>query len=191
MEIITTPTNIKYSKFPFLGNCIAFPKEKISYTENKQYNWDITFIGNIGAKHSRKKYINILKATKKHITTFGIHSEHAFVDENEMKTIFRKSKINLNFTGIQYSQNSVLMQNISNRIREIKGRPFEIASVGGFVLSEYFPGIESLFEIGKEIDVFYNSDDLIGKVNFYLNNDSLREEIAFNGFLRVKKRIFF
>ncbi len=78
------------------------------------------------------------------------------------------------------------MQNISNRIRDIKGRPFEVASVGGFILSEYFSGLEYMFEIGKEIEVFYDTDDLIEKVKFYLDNDSLREKIAYNGYLKVK-----
>ncbi len=177
----------KILEIPVLGNCVAVPKDKIIYSENKQFNWDITFVGNIGAKNNRKKYIDALKANQFRIDTFGIHSEHGFVDVNEMLNVFRKSKINLNFTGIQYSRNSVLRQNISDRIREIKGRPFEAASVGGFVLSEYFPGVESFFEIGKEIDVFYDTDDLIEKVKFYLDNDSLRGQIAYNGFLRVKR----
>jgi len=177
----------KILEIPVLGNCISVPKEIIVYDENKNFDWDITFIGNIGAKNNRKNYIDALKAKQFNIDTFGIHSKHGFIDENEELNIFRKSKINLNFSGIQYSRNSVLGENISDRIREVKGRSFLVTSVGGFVLSEYFPGIETLFEIGKEIDIFYNTDDLIEKTRFYLNNDSLREQIAYNGFLRVKK----
>jgi len=177
----------KILEIPVLGNCISVPKEKIVNVENKHFDWDITFIGNIGTKNNRKEYIDALKAKGFNIDTFGIHSEHGFVDESEETNIFRKSKINLNFSGIQYSRNSVLRENISDRIREVKGRPFLIASGGGFVLSEYFPGIETLFEIGKEIDVFYNADDLIEKATFYLNNESMRARIAYNGFLRVKR----
>ena len=36
----------------------------------------------------------------------------------------------------------------------VKGRCQEIALSGGFVLSEYAPGLEDLFDIGTEIDVF-------------------------------------
>jgi len=171
---------------PVLGKCVAVPNDKIIYNKNRQFNWDITFVGNIGVKNNRKKYIDALLTNQLCIETFGVLSKTGFIDENEMVNIFKQSKINLNFSGIQYSKNSLLRQNISNRTKEIKGRPFEVASVGGFVLSEYFPGIEFFFEIGKEIDIFYDTDDLIEKVKFYLKNESIREQIAYSGFLRVK-----
>lgn len=191
-DLVVIPDNFHTFKYkileiPVLGNCMALPKEKIEYKKPDHFDWDITFVGNIGAKNNRKKYIDALKAKQFHVDIFGVGSEHGFVEESQLEAIYRKSKININFTGIQYSHNSLLRQNISDRKREIKARPFEVASFGGFVLTEYFPGIESMFETGKEIDVFYNADDLIEKATFYLKNESIREEIAYNGFLRVQR----
>ena len=46
------------------------------------------------------------------------------------------------------------------------------------MLSEYAPGIEKLFDIGSEIDVFENERELVEKVRFYLSHEDKREAMA-------------
>ena len=55
----------------------------------------------------------------------------------------------------------------------------------GFVLTEYAPGIEELFDIGSEIDTFNSSSEMIEKINYYLKNPSLRKQMSKKANLRA------
>ena len=72
----------------------------------------------------------------------------------------------------------------SNRIYETIGR-------GGFILHPYIEGLENEYEIGKHFDVYktlgssptgrgreIDFDDLEKKINYYLDNDEIREKIS-------------
>ena len=52
---------------------------------------------------------------------------------------------------------------------------------GAFCLSHNFKDIQKDFEIGKHIDVWNNIEELVGKINSYLNEEDKRNEIAKNG----------
>ena len=84
------------------------------------------------------------------------------------------SKINMNLTLHTITQGLPL-------------RIFDIMGVGGFVLSNYQPAIDDLFEIGKEIEVYHDLDEMEDKVRFYLSHDSSRQLIAINGYKAVKE----
>ena len=55
-------------------------------------------------------------------------------------------------------------------------------------MCEYSTEIQKLFEIGSEIDIFYNKEELLPKIEYcYLKNEAEREEIAFKGFERAMR----
>ena len=66
-------------------------------------------------------------------------------------------------------------------------KTFEIPLCGGFQLSDYRPGLENLFEIGKEIVVFKNTKELRAMVEYYLSHSDERHAIAEAGRARVLK----
>jgi len=66
-------------------------------------------------------------------------------------------------------------------------RLFEVTGVGSFLLTEYHPNIEQLFKPGVEIETFKNSNELIAKVKYYLENPDQREAIARRGQERCLK----
>jgi spore maturation protein CgeB len=68
----------------------------------------------------------------------------------------------------------------------IPQRVFDIMAAGGFVISNYQLEIEELFEIGKEIVVYDTLKDLKEKIRYYLEHEEEREQIAYNGYLKVK-----
>jgi spore maturation protein CgeB len=78
-----------------------------------------------------------------------------------------------------------------NRIRsaksveQLKARHFEINGSGGFQLSYYVEGLERHYEIGTEIGVYLDPDDLIQKVALYLADEPLRESISEAGYART------
>jgi hypothetical protein len=121
---------------------------------------DIGFCGNI---NNRGHVINSLDK-------YGIKKD-IFVIGDDMVNSINSYKIHLNC-------------NISN---DINYRTFETTGCGTMLLTNYTPGLERLFDIGKEIVVYNNLDDLDSKVKYYLENEEEREIIAKAGYERSKK----
>lgn len=93
---------------------------------------------------------------------------------NEMPLVFAASKININMT----------IPNIENGIPL---RVFDVLSAGGFLMTDYRPGLENLFEIGKDLVVYDGINDLTSKALYYLNHGRERELISINGFDKLQK----
>ena len=149
---------------------------------------DVTFIGKVSGKLGREDYINSLKDNKDiDFANYGIGSTKGILTLSQMYSIYKSSKISLNFTGVS---NSTILDydiTINRRIHGLKGRCQEIAMCGGFVLTEYAPGIEELFTLGSEIDTFKSLEELTEKVNFYLRNDDIRNAMAERANVRALK----
>jgi hypothetical protein len=95
-----------------------------------------------------------------------------FVIGNNMVKAINSYKIHLNL-------------NFSN---DINFRTFETLGCRTFLLTNYTPGLEKLFEIGKEIITYSNINDLKEKIKFYLDNPKQREEIETNGYNALIKK---
>lgn len=139
---------------------------------------DVTFIGSLIDKPNRAKYIDALMKAGIKVELFGVGTLGGYLAEDQLPNLFRSSKINLNFTGI--SQRTVLDRHltINSRIRNPKGRCQHIGLAGGFILSEYAPGIERVFSIENEIDVFHDANELVQKVGHYLRSPHVRQQMA-------------
>ncbi len=133
----------------------------------------------------RKAYIQALTSKGKQVDIYGNKlwgeiddaylSYHGMAElSQERPHIYQHSKINLNLTRF-YALNA------------IPGRVFDILGSGGFVMTNYSPVIEECFEIDKEIVCFESADELIEKVQYYLENPIERKEIALRGYQRVWK----
>jgi len=57
-------------------------------------------------------------------------------------------------------------------------RVLEALALQGFILTDYCDELEELFNIGKEIETYRSSDELLEKVSYYLAHDHEREKIA-------------
>ncbi|MBA7679143.1 hypothetical protein ES703_87426 [subsurface metagenome] len=136
---------------------------------NEKY--DVSFVGSMRA--DRRHYIKALKDRNIPVILFG-EQWGRFVSYEEMKDIFATSKINLNFSKTYKYMKS-----------GIKGRIFKVCLAGGFLLTEYAPGIGKYYEIGKEIVCFQNSEEMIDKIVYYLNHDEERRAIAQAGWRRA------
>jgi spore maturation protein CgeB len=72
-------------------------------------------------------------------------------------------------------------------IGAISQKVFMITGCGGFLILHYIKGIENFFEIGKEIEVFRNIDELFKKIDYYMENKEEREKIAKRGMKKTLK----
>lgn len=137
----------------------AYPSDLI-YPMNIEKKTNIGFCGNV---LNRGDLIS-------HLSKFDIKKD-IFVIGEEMVRIINSYKIHFN-------------KNISI---DINYRTFETCGCGTFLLTNYTPNLEKLFDIGNEIVVYNDLEDLDKKVTYYLENEEEREAIAKAGYQRAIK----
>lgn len=93
---------------------------------------------------------------------------------HKMPMVFHNSKININIT--------------LRCIRKgIPLRALDIMGAGGFLLSDYQQELADLFVDGEDMVLFHDDEDMLNKVEYYLDHDKERREIAVNGQIKVKE----
>lgn len=139
----------------------------------------------IGMKLAKVERVSILSALSKRFNVSlytrsdtsclpDIHAKGSANTLTEMPKIFHASKINLNMTM------RPIETGLSLRIWDVLG-------CGGFLISNYQAEIPEYFEIGKDLEVYESTDDLINKIDYYLRHDEERMEIAISGYEKVAK----
>lgn len=93
----------------------------------------------------------------------------------EMPKVFYLSKINLNITSRSIESGIPL-------------RVWDILAVGGFCLTNYQPELEEYFEIGKDLEVYHNLQELEKKIAYYLKHEDQRVQIAISGYKKVREK---
>jgi len=92
----------------------------------------------------------------------------------EMPKVFHLSKINLNITS----------RSIESGVPQ---RVWDIMAVGGFCLTNYQPELEDCFEVGKDLEVYHDLQELEEKTAYYLKHEKQRINIAMSGYQKVRK----
>jgi len=196
-DYFTTPDVYGERRYAKLGlnNAIHFPfgcNESLYTRRNVPKVYDLSFVGSWSSyrewliKWLRKKGISAKVA--------GYRWPGGTLPHQEMVGLFNESRINLNISNsaswdARYLTSS--LRGAANRIRspkiieQLKGRHFEINGCGAFQLSFYVEGLERHYEIGSEIAIYVDPDDLLEKVKLYLADEELRESIAWAGYERT------
>lgn len=192
-------TNVIYS--PFSCNSDIYCKKELP----KLY--DVTFVG--GYNPHREWYINYLIKKEIEVKVFGKGWGSEMLTIDEMVNVFNQSRINLNLSNsICWNPSYIfdirrpfrktlhiwktnflsIFQSDTKTNEQVKGRHFEINSCGGFQLSYFVNGLDDLYKIGNEIEVFTNPSDLVQKIKYYLKNEQERELISNNAFIQTRKK---
>ena len=162
----------------------------------------------VGQKYgNREEVIDMIRDSGIEVHTRGQGWPMGRADQDEMIRIFNQTAVNLNIAnasmGISSGLLSLLDRNLLYRpivrrfwkkirsvflqgkmqpLRQIKGRNFEIPGCGGFLLTDYVPGLENYYNIGKDIICYNNIQDMIDKIEYFLKNENERQEIALRGY---------
>ena len=150
----------------FINQC---PDEEMNFMlDDIQYNDDISFIGSVQAVHGdRRMYIDLL--SKKYDKFNHYNGVHGL----EHNRVVNKSKINLNMTAYDVGGISV--------------RIYKILASSGFLMSTPWEGMEETFDIGNDIIIFNNKEELIEKIDYYLSNEEERNRIRLNGYKKSQE----
>lgn len=125
---------------------------------------DIAFVGHVNSPNR----IDFLDRMFREFPNF-FFGQRKFQDAAK---IYAKSKICIN----------VAMK------EDLNMRCFEVMGAGGFLLTDYVPHMEELFEDGKHLVLYRSHDEAVDKAKYYLSHDSEREKIAQAGFEEVMKK---
>ena len=92
----------------------------------------------------------------------------------ELPLLYNSCKINFNATSRQMKE-------------AVNQRVFDVPGCGAFLLTDYQKSLDELFDVGKEIIVYRDKDEIPGLVKYYLDNPGEREAVAVKGMDRVVK----
>lgn len=93
----------------------------------------------------------------------------------EAPCIFANSKINLNIS-------------LRSILSGIPLRAFDIMGAGGFLITNYQEDYMDFFDENKDFVIYYDYEDLLDKVSYYLKHDDERQQIAQNGRKKVAEQ---
>lgn len=121
------------------------------------------------------KYYGVKLYTGDLNAKFGSVENRGLVDYNtEMPYVFKNTKVNLNMT----------LRSIHTGIPL---RAMDIMGCGGFLLTNYQEDFLDCFEPGVDYVYYSDNDDLLWKVEYYLNHEEERLLIAKNGYEKTKR----
>jgi glycosyltransferase involved in cell wall biosynthesis len=132
-------------------------------------HFDVCIMGS--AEGRRKGFIDFLsKEYGEKFHHFGGRGVHeAFVSKDDYVSLLNRTRI---FVNTQTSEQRV----------QFKGKVREALSCGIFILEEDNPETRSFVKDGVGIRYFKDAADLKAKIDYYLEHDDEREEIAMKGY---------
>ena len=137
----------------------------------------ISFVGDM-TKPGRRELVQALEHAGIAVKDFGHGSRHGRLSDAEVRRVFRRSQINLNFTRTNPPAWIVRSNPARAVAYQIKGRPFELAALNRFCLCEWGDCVEHWFKGGSEIGVFRDQAELVAQARKFSADPSLRHRMA-------------
>jgi spore maturation protein CgeB len=173
--------------------------------------FDVTFIGQVHSR--RREIVQGLRGAGIDVRCWGRGWEHGRLAQDEMVSMYGRSRINLNFTessvvagwkplakvlvnrraddSVQLNGPGLMIDHarslVTARRAQIKGRNFEIPGAGGFLLTSHADNLEEYFIPGEEVALFSSREDLAAQIRHYLARPDERERIRVAGHARAMR----
>jgi len=188
---------------PFAANSKVYFPDK----SNKKFACDIAFVGSTytAKKDAYKKLLyplfkkykvrvygpgwekkdkflrllsGVFRQLKIQSLTKLVNEKRLLLSLDEERQLYASAKICINIH--EYYKNGKV-RGFSNE------REFKIPASGGFQISDYIPGMERYFKLGKEIVIAKTEKDWFEKIDYYLTHDKERIAIQMASTKRVLK----
>ncbi len=102
----------------------------------------------------------------------GVEYRPRLTYEDKLPKAYYLSKINLSST-------------LHSIMTGLPLRIFDIMGAGGFIMTNYQKEMEDLFDIGKEIVVYHNFDEMRELTQYFLKHEDIRMQILVEGYNRI------
>jgi len=139
--------------------CEGFDQD-VDKPHNIEKEYDVSFIGNIYGDRA-----NLLEKIKYPVNVIN----NAYASQHAIEV--SKSRINLNFCTTDGASDRV----------------YKILAAGGFLLSDDWKNRKKYLIDEKECVIFKDIDDLNKKIDFYLKNPGMREQISKQGMQSIQQ----
>lgn len=126
----------------------------------------VTYGNYWGNRYYWKKYL--FKKRYDPLTSFAVNT---MINPEKLADLYRRSKICLNIHIAEHDG--------------LNPRTFEILGTQSFALVDDKPELSQHFEVGKHLATYSNENDLLEKIDYYLENVGMRERIMENGYSHV------
>lgn len=149
--------------------------EVMCYEEKDHKEYELLFIGN--SRHVYRQILQDLLPTEHHLTVYGRHWEKFPVQKYVVSDYLDNSEV-----GQAYHDTKILLNDHWEDMKEygiISNRIFDALAVGSFIISDYMPEIDSTF--GGAVVTYQTKEDLKEKIDYYLEHDEEREQLAKKG----------
>jgi len=154
---------------------------EMSEEEIQEYTCDVGFVGSIEGEHPqgkfRRKLIDALDSAGFNVKLWGGGSRAIrYLKNRDLSRMSSVAKIVLCVSGWPHVEGSW------------SARIYRHAGSGAFCLEQAVKGIETWFNVGKEMDIYTSIDDCVEKVGYYLKNEAKRKKIADVGYKATHER---
>ena len=181
-DILREELNFNTVYLPECCNPLRHRPIELNSSDFEKYQCDITTAGNLPS--NRIRLFDLLSTSGYDIKLWGnpapywskqdkikSYIQNEFVSNEEKSKAFRAAKIVIN----------------NLRVSEVGGtnvRTFEIAACHAFQLTSYRPNFEELYD-SNEVVTFTSYNDMVEKIDYYINRPEERHEIAKNAYVRT------
>ena len=150
--------------------------------------YDVSFVGQVYGR--RRELIALLERSGISVFTWGHGWARGRLSEREMIEVFNQSRINLNLSAASSTPRpawwrSPLPMRFFTPPKQIKGRVFEVPGCGGFLLTDVPPHFSDCYRLNIDVATFSGNQDLVRKVQFFLNHERARLRVAEAGYQRA------
>ena len=166
---------------------IGFESRLLNKLPRQKRIYDVTFIGSFTPYHTEGSKLLELIAREVPINVWG-HGIQYLSPSSSLRKLYRGEAWGLDMYNI-LAQSKIVINRHSSAAKHYANnmRLFEATGMGALLLTDYKKNTKDFFKIDKEIVEYKNSDDLISKIRFYLDNEDIRKQIALNGQRRTLK----
>jgi spore maturation protein CgeB len=156
-------------------------KDNESKRDSSEFECDIAIAGGM---HSYRV------AFFKHLTDYNVKiwgaREPLWLDSGPVAKMYQGRPVYNHEKATAFLAAKIVFNNLNyGEIWGINVRAFEIAGIGAFQMIDWRPGIEQLFDVGKELVCFQSIADLKQMIDYWLPRDEERREIALAGKVRA------
>lgn len=179
-------SGLGYQKCSLLRAYYTDERNYLVNTENSPYLCDVIFIGHFEDDGRDLSLFTLLK-TSHNVKIFGTGWEKSSLYpqlvalNGPIEPLYEDYNLALNSAKIAIVFLSKLNRDTYTR------RCFEIPAAGALMLSEYTDDLNSMFEQGIDADYFCSAEELLEKVDFYLQNPEILNKVRESGYKRLHR----
>ena len=154
---------------PIATNTKRYRKLPEEGRENNKFKCDVSFVGT----WSPKRELTLRRLLDFDLVIHGYEWQRAY--PVELRERFREVADNIEDLPFIYNYSKVNVNvTMEQGISSLNMRVFDVMACEGFLISDYKPDFEELFDMDKEIVCYRNVEELPELIKYYLNHDKER-----------------